>query len=58
MSPLAAVLPVTMLDHDDRVEVPEGLKATFSEPEHPVLGGTPPEWPILLVVGEAGADVR
>ncbi|WP_214370079.1 glutamine amidotransferase [Pseudonocardia sp. H11422] len=48
MSPLASVLPVTMLDHDDRIEVPEGLKAAFAEPQHPVLGGTPPEWPLLL----------
>lgn len=48
MSPLAPVLPVTMLDHDDRVEVPEGLHATFDAPEHPVLGGTPPDWPMLL----------
>lgn len=48
MSPLADVLPVEMLDHDDRVEVPEGLTATVVEPDHPVLGGTPAEWPILL----------
>ena len=47
-SPLASVLPVTMLDHDDRVEVPEGLLATFSNPDHPALGGTPADWPILL----------
>lgn len=47
-SPLASVLPVTMLDSDDRVEVPEGLVATFPNPEHPALGGTPANWPILL----------
>jgi uncharacterized membrane protein len=47
-TPLAAVLPVTMHDRDDRIEVPEGLTATFPEPRHPVLGGTPAEWPILL----------
>ena len=47
-TPLAAVLPVTMLDHDDRVEAPEGLEATFPVPDHPALGGTPPQWPILL----------
>ena len=47
-TPLAAVLPVTMHDRDDRIEVPEGLTATFPEPKHPVLGGTPAEWPILL----------
>lgn len=48
MSPLASVLPVTMLDHDDRIEVPEGVKAQFAEPDHEVLGGTPAEWPLLL----------
>jgi uncharacterized membrane protein len=47
-TPLAPVLPVTMLDRDDRVEAPEGALATFPNPEHPALGGTPPEWPILL----------
>lgn len=48
MSPLASVLPVDMLAHDDRVEVPEGLVASLDEPEHEVLGGTPAEWPVLL----------
>lgn len=48
MSPLASVLPVTMLDHDDRVEIPEGFHATIDTPDHPVLRGTPAEWPILL----------
>ena len=47
-SPLASVLPVTMLNHDDRVEVPEGLVATFPNPDHPALGGAPADWPILL----------
>lgn len=47
-TPLASVLPVTMLDHDDRVEAPEGLEATFLAPDHAALGGTPPQWPILL----------
>ena len=47
-SPLAAVLPVTMLDHDDRVEVPEGFEATVAAPDHDALHGTPPEWPMLL----------
>ena len=47
-SPLASVLPVSMLDRDDRVEAPEGLVATFPDPGHPALGGTPADWPILL----------
>ena len=48
MSPLADVLPVTMLDHDDRIEKPEGLNAHVELPDHPVLGSTPSEWPLLL----------
>ncbi len=48
MSPLARVLPVEMLPHDDRIEMPEGLVATFDVPDHEALGGTPAEWPALL----------
>lgn len=48
MSPLAPVLPVDLLDHDDRIEASEGIKAEFDHPDHPVLGGTPAEWPMLL----------
>jgi len=48
MSPLAPVLPVTLLDHDDRIEASEGVKADVDDPQHPVLGGTPAEWPMLL----------
>lgn len=45
MTPLADVLPVRLLDHDDRVEESEGVKAEFDAPTHPALGGTPPDWP-------------
>ncbi len=51
-SPLARVLPVEVLDRDDRVEVPQGVEATFDEPEHDVLGGTPAAWPPLLGYNE------
>lgn len=61
MSPLASVLPVHMLDHDDRVEVPEGIEPTVEQPEHAALGGTPSDWPVLLgynrVVAKAGSTV-
>lgn len=61
MSPLAEVLPVSMLDHDDRIEKPEGVEASFDAPHHPVLGGTPAEWPALLgynrVLPKAGSTV-
>ena len=48
MSPLAEVLPVTMLTHDDRIEKSQGVRTEVCLPEHAVLGGTPAEWPILL----------
>ena len=47
-TPLADVLPVIMLDRDDRVEVPEGIEPNVRAPQHAVLGGTPAQWPILL----------
>ncbi len=47
-TPLSRVLPVTMLDRDDRVETPQGLLASFTNPTHAALGGTPPAWPHLL----------
>lgn len=60
-TPLAAVLPVTMLERDDRVEKPEGASASFQEPGHPALGDTPAEWPVLLgynqVLPKPGATV-
>jgi uncharacterized membrane protein len=51
-SPLARVLPVEMLDRDDRVELPEGFRAQVDHPGHPVLGGTAPNWPTLLGYNE------
>lgn len=48
MSPLAEVLPVTMLPHDDRIERSEGAPVEVCVPDHPVLGGTPSQWPQLL----------
>lgn len=47
-SPIARVLPVELLDRDDRVELPQGFQAEVIEPTHPVLGGTPASWPALL----------
>jgi uncharacterized membrane protein len=55
MSPLADVLPVTMLTHDDRIEMSDGLKIEVCEPGHPVLGATPAEWPALLGYNKVAA---
>lgn len=48
MSPLAAVIPVQMLNYDDRVEVPQGLAPEVVVPRHPVIGEIPAKWPVLL----------
>lgn len=48
MSPIADVLPVTMLNHDDRIEVPEGVVPVVELADHDVLGDTPANWPTLL----------
>ncbi|CAM3292476.1 Putative glutamine amidotransferase domain-containing protein [Williamsia muralis] len=61
MTPLANVLPVTMLPYDDRIEIPEGCKVEVCAPDHPVLGETPSDWPLLLgfnrVIAKDSADV-
>ncbi|HNS53024.1 MAG TPA: glutamine amidotransferase [Anaerolineae bacterium] len=41
-------LPVTMLPHDDRVEVPEGCSPVVLRADHPVVAGLPGPWPSLL----------
>lgn len=46
-SPLAEVLPVEMLDYDDRVEVPQGVTPETAA-GHPVLGRVADRWPRLL----------
>lgn len=61
MTPLSDVLPVSMLNYDDRIERPEGAVATVAEPGHAALGGTSPDWPILLgynrLIAKPGATV-
>jgi uncharacterized membrane protein len=46
-TPLAAVLPVEMLGHDDRIEAPEGVTPAMSA-AHPVLEGISSDWPYFL----------
>jgi uncharacterized membrane protein len=47
-SPLASVLPVEMLPHDDRVEAPEGVAPRVVDSTHPVTQGLRAEWPYVL----------
>jgi uncharacterized membrane protein len=60
-SPLADVLPVDILDHDDRVERPDGVDPVVVDASHPVVAGLPTSWPFLLGYNEvrpkAGASV-
>ncbi|MDX7018424.1 glutamine amidotransferase, partial [Klebsiella aerogenes] len=44
---LAQVLPVEMLEGDDRVEAPEGVFATPVNAEHATIKGFS-EWPMFL----------
>ena len=48
MTPLADILPVTMLNYDDRMEHPEGIVPSVVMGSHPVLNGVEGEWPWFL----------
>ncbi|QKJ18243.1 glutamine amidotransferase [Microbacterium hominis] len=50
-SALADVLPVTVLDRDDRVEVPGGIQPTVVA-SHPIVDGLDATWPTLLGLNE------
>ena len=55
MSPLAAIIPVQMLDHDDRIEIPEGRAPEILAPRHPAIGDVPSKWPVLLGYNKTSA---
>ena len=42
------ILPVTLLEGDDRVERCEGITPRVILPEHPVMAGLPETWPQVL----------
>lgn len=54
-SPLASVLPVTMRDSDDRVEVPQGAVAKLISDTHPAVAGWCGAAPQLLGYNEVTA---
>ena len=60
-SPVEDALPVTMLERDDRVEVPEGSVPQVQRADHPIVAGLPAEWPALLgynqIIAKPGATV-
>jgi uncharacterized membrane protein len=43
-TPIERLLPVTLMDHDDRVEVPEGFEPIIKMPNHPILDQVPEKW--------------
>lgn len=47
-TPVAAALPVVIREHDDRMELPQGVHPTVSVTGHRVLAGLPADWPALL----------
>jgi uncharacterized membrane protein len=51
-TPVGAILPVEMLEVDDRVEVPEGFRPAPSGEQHAVTNGIEGEWPYLLGYNE------
>ena len=46
-SPLRKCLPVALLDCDDRVEIPQGIRPTRIS-KHPIMNQLPKKWPPLL----------
>lgn len=48
------VLPVSIPRWDDRVESPQGVCGSVTEPGHPVTRGLDREWPILLGYQQLG----
>ncbi|MCA9877568.1 MAG: cytoplasmic protein [Thermomicrobiales bacterium] len=47
-TPVEDALPVTMVQGDDRVEVPEGSAANVRDANHPIVAGLPRTWPPVL----------
>lgn len=55
------ILPVTLLEGDDRVERCEGISPYVVQPEHPTMAGLPETWPQVLgynrLIAKQGAEV-
>ena len=43
-TPVEKILPVDLMETDDRVEVPEGFLPAILEKGHPILNGIPDKW--------------
>jgi uncharacterized membrane protein len=55
------ILPVEMMEGDDRVEIPEGCELTIDLDAHPLLNNFPQTWPYILgynrLKAKSGAQV-
>ena len=47
-SPIEAILPVNLYEHDDRAEIPEGFSPEFEDSGHPIIQGIPSKFPKFL----------
>lgn len=47
-TPIEEILPVELLPGDDRQEKSAGVAPVTAMPEHPVVGGLPGNWPVVL----------
>jgi uncharacterized membrane protein len=47
-TPIEDMMPVTVLDHDDRVELPEGFNPLVRDEKHPITSGFPGKFPMML----------
>lgn len=45
---IGEILPVKILDKDDRVELPQGTIPEILVPNHPIFKGIPSKWPFFL----------
>ena len=48
-TPIEKLLPVNLMETDDRIECPEGVTPKILKGEHPILKGIPDEWPCWFV---------
>jgi uncharacterized membrane protein len=60
-TPIEEILPVTMVDGDDRIEIPQGFSPNIVLPDHPILKNIPLQWPAFLSYNKlkikSGADL-
>jgi len=60
-SAIEEVLPVNILDRDDRVERTDGVKVKITNAKHSILEGIPEEWPEFLgyqtIIPKEGSEI-